>query len=352
MSGQKFESGLSVRLSNFSVKGLVCALPKQEIHNEAFHEKFGEEAVADITKMIGVHSRRKAHDDQTAADLCQSSAEALLADLAWPKESVDALIFVTQTPDYRLPATACALQNRLGLSKACAAFDVNLGCSGYVYGLWLAAKLLDGQAVKRVLLLVGETPSKITNPDDRATALLFGDAGSATAIEFDEEAKDAYFILGTDGSGERHLMMAEGACKKYHHDDPRLDNTDTSRLFMDGGEVFNFTLRSVPPLVNDLLAFSGYSNSQVDAFFFHQANNFMLKHIIKKTKIMPERAPINIDKFGNTSSATIPLLMADRLPSMTRTGGPVAMVGFGVGYSWSAALLDINSMSVNKLIEI
>ncbi|MES2105940.1 MAG: ketoacyl-ACP synthase III [Pseudomonadota bacterium] len=352
MSGQKFESGLSVKLEKFSVKGLVCALPKQEIRNEAFHEKFGEDAVADITKMIGVQSRRKAHDDQTAADLCQVSAEALLEDLAWPKESVDALIFVTQTPDYKLPATACALQGRLQLNKACAAFDVNLGCSGYVYGLWLAAKLLDGQSIKRVLLLVGETPSKITNPDDRATALLFGDAGSATALEFDENAKDSYFILGTDGGGERHLMIAEGASKKYHHDDPRLANSDASRLFMDGGEVFNFTLKSVPPLVNDLLAFSGYSSAQVDAFLFHQANNFMLKHIIKKTKIPTERAPININRFGNTSSASIPLLMADQLPAIARTGGPVAMIGFGVGYSWSAALMDINSMSVNKLIEI
>ncbi|MFZ6646246.1 ketoacyl-ACP synthase III [Undibacterium sp. TJN25] len=352
MSGQKFESGLAVKLSNFSVKGLVCAVPKEEIQNDAFYEKFGEAAVTDIVKMIGVHSRRKAHDDQTAADLCQSSAEALLNDLGWSRDSVDALIFVTQTPDYRLPATACALQGRLKLSKSCIAFDVNLGCSGYVYGLWLAAKLLDSQSVKRVLLLAGETPSKIIDPNDRATALLFGDAGSATALEFDEDAEDAHFILGTDGGGERHLMIAEGASKKYNDDDPRLKNTDTSRLFMDGGEVFNFTLRSVPPLVNDLLAFSGRDKAEVNAFLFHQANNFMLKHIIKKTKLPVERAPINIDRFGNTSSATIPLLITDQLPSIPGNGGPVAMIGFGVGYSWSAALVDLDSLAVNKLIEI
>ncbi|WP_188567279.1 ketoacyl-ACP synthase III [Undibacterium terreum] len=352
MPEQKFASGLSIKLDKFSVKGLVCALPKEEIFNEAFHESLGEEAVADITKMIGVTSRRKAREDQTTADLCQSSAEVLLEDLAWSKESVDALIFVTQTPDYRLPATACALQGRLQLGKACVAFDVNLGCSGYVYGLWLAAKLLDGLSIKRVLLLVGDTISKVLSPEDRATALLFGDAGSATALEYDESAKDSYFILGTDGGGERHLMIPEGACKKYQHNDPRLANADTSRLFMDGSEVFNFTLKSVPPLVNDLLSFSGYSSMQVDAFLFHQANNFMLKHIIKKTKIPAERAPININRFGNTSSASIPLLIADQLPAIAKTGGPVAMIGFGVGYSWSAALLDMNSMSVNKLIEI
>jgi 3-oxoacyl-[acyl-carrier-protein] synthase-3 len=349
---QEFESGLSIEVKNLSIKGLICSVPRQEITNDAFNEKLGITAVNDITKMIGVHSRRRALEEQTTADLCQSSAEALLHDLSWAKDSVDALIFISQTPDYRLPATACALQERLKLKKACAAFDVNLGCSGYVYGLWLASKLLDGRSVKRILLLVGETLSKVTNPEDRATALLFGDAGSATALEFDENASQAYFILGTDGGGERHLMIPEGGCKKYQGDDARLTNVDSSCLFMDGAEVFNFTLKNVPPLVNDLLSFSGYPLDKVDAFLFHQANNFMLKHIIKKLKILPERAPINIDRFGNTSSTSIPLLMADQLPNITETGGTFAMIGFGVGYSWSAALLEINSMAVNKVIEI
>jgi 3-oxoacyl-[acyl-carrier-protein] synthase-3 len=352
MSDQAFAAGLAVKLESVSVKGVVCAVPKQEVPNRAFHEQFGEAAVAEIVKMIGVHSRRQAREDQTTADLCQSSAEVLLNDLGWSKDSVDALIFVTQTPDYRLPATACALQGRLQLGKACIAFDVNLGCSGYVYGLWLAAKLLDGKSVKRVLLLVGETPSKTLDPNDRATAMLFGDAGSATALEFDEHAKSSYFILGTDGTGERHLMIPQGAYKKFENDDPRLGNLDPSCLFMDGAEVFNFTLKSVPPLVVDLLAFSGYEREQVDAFLFHQANEFMLKHIAKKAKLPPEKTPINIGSFGNTSSASIPLLLVDRVPTLASIPNTIAMIGFGVGYSWSAALMEINAMKANKIIEI
>lgn len=352
MISPDLESGLAARAKNFSIKGLICAVPKRVVNNDHFFGRFGEQAVSDVVKMIGVQTRRWVNDEQTTADLCQASAETLMSELGWERRSVDALVFISQTPDYRLPTTACALQKRLQLKKACVAFDVNLGCSGYVYGLWLVSRLLDGQSIKRALLLVGDTISKTTNPDDRSTALLFGDAGSATAIEYDENVANGYFILGTDGGGERNLMIPEGGYRKYHHDDARLTGRDPSRLFMDGGEIFNFTLKSVPQLVDDLLLFSDYSREKIDAFLFHQANQFMVKHLIKKSKIPPERAPINIDRFGNTSSASIPLLISDKLPNLVSSAMTVAMFGFGVGYSWSAAVLDIRPLAASKIIEL
>lgn len=352
MAGPILDSGLACKAKALALRGLVCAIPKQEIRNEFFYPEFGEEVVSDIVKMVGVHARRWVSDDQTTADLCQAAAEALISDLGWNKESIDALLFVSQTPDYKLPATACVLHGRLELPKQCAAFDINLGCSGYPYGLWLAAKLLDGERTKRILLLVGDTISKTANRHDRSTALLFGDAGSATALEFDGSVKDSYFILGTDGKGANNLMIPEGGFRKFQDDDARLAGKDPSCLFMDGGEIFNFTLKNVPQLVEDLMLFSETSREEVDAFLFHQANAFMLNHLVKKSKIPKDKAPINIDKFGNTSSASISLLIADQLTGKDASARTLAMFGFGVGYSWSAALLEDVQFSVNRLIEI
>ncbi|MYM41228.1 3-oxoacyl-ACP synthase III family protein [Duganella qianjiadongensis] len=352
MTASDLQSGLAIKVDSMALRGVVCALPTQVVKNQTLAAQFGEKEVNDVIKMIGVHERRLAPPHQTAADLSQAAADRLLDELGWARDTVDALIFVTQTPDYTLPASACALQARLGLKRSCAAFDVNLGCSGYVYGLWLAGKLLDGRAIKRVLLLAGETPSKITDPSDRSTAMLFGDGGSASAIEFDAGAAPAHFVLGSDGAGERHLMIPSGRYKPYLGDDARLEGRDPTCLFMDGGEIFNFTLSNIPQLVSDTLETAGKTREQVDAFLFHQANTFMLKHIIKKAKLAPERAPINMDRYGNTSCVSIPLLLVDKCPQVQSAPQTVAMFGFGVGYSWSGAVLDLPVLAVNRLIEV
>ena len=352
MASVRMASGSPFNIANLSMRGLVCAVPQEVVTNASLHAAFGTDGVADVTRMIGVETRRRAAPGQTTSDLCQAAAETLLTGLGWEPDSIDALIFISQTPDYSLPATACALHGRLKLPSSCAAFDVNLGCSGYAYGLWLAAKMLDGLAIRRVLLLVGDTISKTVDPLDRATALLFGDAGSATALEFDPQAAPAYFLLGTDGLGERHLMVPASAHRPYLGDDTRLAGRDPGSLFMDGGEIFNFTLTHIPPLVHDLLALAAKPREMIDAFLFHQANTFMLKHIIKKSKIPPEKAPLNMARFGNTSSASIPLLVCDQLPQLASTPMTVAMFGFGVGYSWAAALMELPPLAVNQLIEV
>nr|ADU90684.1 putative 3-oxoacyl(-acyl-carrier-protein) synthase 3 [Collimonas sp. MPS11E8] len=339
--------GSAYRLERVAMRGVVTVLPRHEIDNQGFVERFGADSVHDVVKMIGVQTRYCVEDGVTTSDLCFQAAQTLLDRLGWDKTSVDALIFVSQTPDYRLPATACALQGRLELGNTCAAFDVNLGCSGYTYGLWLASTLVQGGA-RRVLLLAGDTISKTVDPNDRATAMLFGDAGTATALEYDEAAAPAHFVVGTDGKGARNLIIPKGGARAPDMLDTRLEGRDLGCLYMDGGEIFNFTLKSVPGLVANTLEFAGHTVDSVDGFLYHQANEFMLKHLARKSKIPPEKFHVNIGKYGNTSSASIPLLLTTSLQERLRTPATLLMAGFGVGYSWGSALLKIESLVCNE----
>ncbi len=326
-------------LPGVRLRGVVSVLPERRLDNADFAARFGEDAVQSVTKMIGVETRYWVRPGQTTSDLCLVAAQRLLERLQWAPESVDALIFVSQTPDQRLPATACVLHSKLGLASHCQAFDVGLGCSGYVYGYWLASTLIAA-GCGRVLLMAGETSSLLVDPDDRGTALLFGDAGTATAIERDDEAPVTTFVLGTDGAGAANLIVPSGGFRAPAEDSRREWPFDPRHLYMDGGEVFAFTLRAVPRLVADTLAHAGCQVDEVDAFVLHQANRFMLTHLAKKIGARPEQAPVNIDRFGNTSSATLPLVLTTDLAERVKAApAKIALVGFGVGYSWGAALV-------------
>ena len=297
----ELKSGRAAIVSDARVAGVVACVPPLCVTNERFAERFGD-GVAEVTKMTGVQQRYWVEDGVTASDLCQAAGERLLAGLGWAADTIDALIFISQTPDYRLPATATALQARMGLRPGVIAFDVNLGCSAYPYGLWLAMMMVNSGAARRVLLAVGDTSSRVVDPADRATALLFGDAGTVTAIEASDGATSAAFILGSDGRGADNLIIPKGAFRVADHASPN----DPEKLFMDGGEIFTFTLKAVPPLVADTLALSDTAVDDYDGFLFHQANTFMIRHLAKKSKLPAEKVPINIDRYGNTSSATIP----------------------------------------------
>ncbi len=335
--------GLAV--ADVRLRGVVSALPARRLDNADFEAQFGRDAIADVVKMIGVEQRYWMETDQTASDFCFLAAERLLARLGWTPDSVDALVFVSQTPDHRLPATACLLHGRLGLSSRCQAFDVGLGCSGYVYGLWLASLLIQG-GCGRVLLLAGEAMSRLIDPADRATALLFGDAGTASALERSAGAPPIHFVLGTDGAGASNLIVSGGGFRTPEPDDRRPATLAEDHLFMDGGEVFSFTLRAVPKLVLETLANAGLERDRLDALLLHQANRFMLRHVVKKLGLSEAQAPINIDRYGNTSSASIPLLMTtDVSRRLTSETMRVMSVGFGVGYSWGAALMELEPLS-------
>lgn len=348
------------KLPNVKISGIICAVPKNTIENKEFEKVFSLEDIEKSASITGVKTRRIVESNTCTSDLCTAAACRLMEDLNWAPETIDGIIFVSQTPDYRLPATSCIIQERLGLSNECAALDINLGCSGYVYGLWVASNLISTGALKRVLLLVGDTISKIVSPDDRSTAMLFGDAGSATSLEFDVTAKEMNFVLGTDGKGKDNLIVSAGAFRTPVTKDnlikkPLAEGGSRSEndLFMEGGEIFNFTIKRVPALVKDLLGVSNLEVKDVDYFVFHQANEFILKHLTKKIKLNEEQTPINIGKYGNTSSSSIPLVMVSELAGPLSEGQrKLALVGFGVGYSWGGAIINAGPLRSLKLLEV
>ena len=347
-------------LGNTRIRGIQCAVPRERISNDYFRAFFKVEEIDKTAGMTGVKSRRFVDDQTCTSDLCVAAARKLLSDLSWEPSTIDGLVFVTQTPDYRLPATSCVMQDELGISTDCAAFDVNLGCSGYVYGLWIAGNLMTSGCMKRLLLLAGDTTSKCFSPEDRSTAMLFGDAGTATALEYDEKAPEMAFILGTDGGGKQNLIIPSGGYRERSTPESlaRVTQPDggirsKEDVYMDGGEIFNFTIRRVPALVKTLLESAGAVITDLDYVVFHQANEFIMRHLAKKLKLAPSQVPMSIGKYGNTSSASIPLTIAavvsEELASQEKT---LALVGFGVGYSWGGVLMKMGPLESLGLVEV
>ncbi|WP_412501514.1 3-oxoacyl-ACP synthase III family protein [Shewanella chilikensis] len=320
-------------INNVAITAVAAVVPDTRVNNSDLADTYGTAEVEKLISNIGVNERRVSGHSITTADLCFEAARNLIMEAELSVEDINAVIFVSQTPEYQLPATACILQDKLELPKTALAFDMNLGCSGYVYGLQVAASLVN-TGLKHVLLLVGDTISKLVKPGDRSTELLFGDAGTATLVSFNSNSK-LTFELGTDGSGFEHIIAKTP--KLPEKLSGRADNY--SFLEMDGGEVFSFTLKTVPALVNNFIKNLEIQPEQVDSCFYHQANNFMLKHLSKKSKLTPQQVPISIDKYGNTSCASIPLtLCAAPRDSYENT----LLVGFGVGLSWGAVYCDLS----------
>jgi 3-oxoacyl-[acyl-carrier-protein] synthase-3 len=348
-------------LNSVGVRGIVCAVPGEPVAVEASGNAFTANEVAQIAKTVGLRQTYRSAPGQTAGDLCTEAAGALLADLGWEPASVDGIILVTQNPDHFSPATACIAHGRLGLADHCLAFDVGMGCSGYVYGMLIAGQFIASGACKRVLLLAGDTPSQAISPEDKSVAMLFGDAGTATALEYDPSADAMAFVLGTDGTGADNLVIPAGGFRERPNArcfDREADEDGNRRssleLKMNGLAVFAFTLQRVPPLVTATLAARGWEKDDVDAFLFHQANGFMLTKIGKKLGLPPDRTPTNIDRYGNTSMGSIPLLLADDLAARLRSGEPVRtlMAGFGVGYSWAGLATTLRGLESARVIHV
>ena len=314
--------------------------------------------LAKITTSTGVKVRHIAPAGVCSSDLCFAAAERLLQRIGWDRSSVDLLIFITQTPDYVLPATACSLHGRLGLVKSCAAFDVNLGCSGYVYGLSIAAGHIQTGAARRALLLVGDTISKVISEEDRSVAFLFGDAGSATALESSTGVASMHFVTGSDGSGARHLQIQAGMFREPSNEQTRfvrarqggISRSD-EHLHMNGPEIFNFTIREVPSMIGAVMQSANWSAIQVDGFVLHQANRFMLEYLIKRMKLPPEKVVMALENYGNTSSASIPLAICASLRErLLDTPTRLVLAGFGVGFSWAAAAVELDCPHVEPVI--
>lgn len=339
-------------VKNVRIKGIACAVPDQVDEVSCLSDSFGAESINKIMSSTGVE-RRHIVSGECSSDLCVAAAERLFADLGLDRSTIDVLIFVSQTHDFTLPATACILQQRLNLSMSTAAFDIALGCSGYTYGLWVAASLLSGGGSQRVLLLVGDTISKIVSPADRSVAALFGDAGSATVLEYDASAPDIPFVLGTDGRGAKNLIVPAGGFR-----DPDGKSSETSEegvrgpydLYMNGAEIFAFTLARVPALVAALHEANETSGIEIDHYVFHQANRFMLDHLVKRMKLPREKVVLDVKDVGNTSCASIPLAVSlHQGKSGGHVSGRFMLAGFGVGYSWAGCVAEFENVWVSPL---
>lgn len=346
-------------VSGVRIAGVASAVPSAFRTTADDAAVFGKAEMAKISQATGIRRRHVAADEICTSDLCFAAAERLMRDLKWPQESINVLIFVTQTPDYVLPATACVLHERLGLSRECAVFDLNLGCSGYVYGLWVVSRLIAQEG--RALLLVGDTISRIVSPEDQSVATLFGDAGSATALEADRNSlTNMYFQLGTDGSGHGHLMVPAGGFRIPHSEQTSKRTLREGRnarseedLFMNGAEVFSFSMNTVPDLITSVLDQAEWPLETVDAFVLHQANRFMLEHLARRAKLPRSRLVLSLEDYGNTSSASIPLAMTTSLAGrLANRELRLVLAGFGVGFSWGSVALNCGPLLMPALIEV
>lgn len=351
-----------MEIRNVQIKGVAAAVPERKEYNKDF-PKLSESQLEQYIKTVGVIERRCAvHDGSLCtSDLCYAAAEKLLSELGWSRDEIGLLVFVSHTQDYKLPSTACILQNRLGLGKETMAFDVPLGCSGFVYGLGIAGSILSQGFIKKALLLVGNTQSVYASPEDKSTAMLFGDAGSAIALEFDSSSEDSIKLhFQTDGAGYEALIVPDGGCRNpFNEHSSEMEEFDEgirrTRLHekMDGGAVFTFGLFSVPKSLNSLSKEYGFEIGSVDYLLLHQANRFMCDNIRRKLKLPDEKVPFNIDRFGNTSGASIPLLMVTELQEQLQSRKLTHLAcGFGVGLSLGSACFCTDHIVVPDLIEI
>ena len=308
------------------------------------HE-FPEWTVEKVASKVGIHRRHIASIDETAGDMALRAAEQLFAEHEINKQDVDFVLLCTQSPDYFLPSTSCILQSRLGLRQDIGAFDFNLGCSGFVYGLSVAKGLIAASIAKNILLLTSETYTKYLHPKDKGNRTIFGDAASATLISTIGFAEIGDFVLGTDGVGYEQLIVKSGASRFPHTlNDIQFDEngnpTSSDHLFINGPEIFTFTIERVPAMVRDLLDKSGLNRDDINLFIPHQANLYILEFLRKKMKIEKDKYYINLANFGNTVSSTIPIALYEAKQEGLLCGN-IMLAGFGVGLSWGGVILKI-----------
>lgn len=346
-----------LRYNKIGISAISACVPKNIAYNKDLGYFMSEEEINKAINNIGIEERRIAADDVCSSDLCYKAAKQLMEDKNIDPNSIDALIFVSQTSDYHQPATAPILQHKLGLSKDVLAFDINLACSGYVYGLSVAYSYANTDGINRVLLLVGETMSKIVSKYDKVNTPLFGDAGTATLIEKGDFGSST-FSLHSDGSGANVMMIPYGGFRNRSCAESLVEETDSNgdrrtreQFRMDGMAVFNFGMSEEPRDVKNLIAAANVELCQLDLLIYHQANKFMTDFFTKWLKFDKNKTPYSIKKFGNTSSASIPLTIVAELHDKYPNRKNVVLSGFGAGLSWGSVLLDLSSCKISALIE-
>ena len=328
------------------IKDISYYLPDRIVTNEDLVKDFPEWSVEKIAEKVGVIERHVAKSNETATDIAILAAERLFERGRVKRLDIDFILFCTQSSDYKLPSSACVIQERLGLSTKCGAFDFNLGCSGYEYGLAVAKGLITAGISKNVLLLTGETYNKYIHTKDKGNRTIFGDGATASVVSTEGFAEIGEFCLGTDGSGAKNLIVrTQGARNPEKLNDLDFDENgnpiSSDCLFMDGQEIFMFTLTKVPKMVKEVLNKNNLQKEDVDLYVFHQANKYMLDHLRKKLRIDSDRFFVNLAKVGNTVSSTIPIALCDARNQGILKGN-VLLAGFGVGLSWGGTVLKVS----------
>ena len=325
------------------IKAISYYLPDKVVTNEQLVEEFPEWSVDKIAKKVGINERHIAAEDETAGDMAFKAAEKLIQENGIGREGIDFVLLCTQSPDYFLPSTSCIIQNRLGLSTKCGAFDFNLGCSGYEYGLAVAKSLIISGVSKNVLLLTAETYNKHIHPKDKGNRTIFGDGASASLISSEGFARIGEFVLGSDGSGYDRLIHKTGAMRHYnplndYHEDENGTPLSSDHLYMDGKAIFDFTSDIVPPMIEETLGKHQLKMEDVDLFVFHQANRYMINYLRKLMDIDKDKFYVFMESVGNTVSSTIPIALCEAKKE-GRLYGNVVLAGFGVGLSYGATVI-------------
>ncbi len=346
-------------IDNISLKGIAAAVPKKELSNWDYTH-ISEQERKLLIKTTGIEKRRMVGNSGiTTTDLCKEAAEKLLQETGTSKDNIQILVFVSQTPDYFLPASSITLQNRLGLPKTCMAFDINLGCSGYIYGLSAISSIMSVGKLKKGLLLCGDISSAGPPEEDKSVFPLFGDAGTATLLEFDSTATPMYFSCQSDGSGYEAIIVREGGMRKPFTVDSftmvekeKGISRASRNLELNGMAVFNFSVTEVPKSIQEFFTLTSTNPDSYNYFVMHQANLLMNETIRKKLKFPPEKIPYTLSKYGNTSSASIPLTIVSELKDKVADEVSFLLSGFGVGLSWATVSLKTKGLVCPEIIEL
>lgn len=346
--------------SGIGITAMSAAIPRHIINNYEYTEFFPKEDVKQVVDKIGIYQRRFADADTCSSDLCYAAAEKLLNEQNVDRSDIDLLVFISQTPDYRMPATSILLQERLGLSRNCMAFDINLGCAAFCYGLSVIYGLMKNGEIRKALLLNGETRSKVYSPKDRRTAFIFGDAGIAAIIEKNQLFDDSHFSFHSDGSlsdlikinggGYRTPSSMETLREKVVDDYGNIRNDEQG--YMKGSDVFSFVIREIPKDIKSTLNKFSISKEQIDFFVFHQANRFINSYIAKKMGLDLDKIPSTIEKYGNTSSVSVPLTIVSELKNSLKGYHNLLLSAFGVGMSWTTAIVPFVDCKICDIVEV
>jgi len=347
---------MKVKLKGIQITSISSCIPRNKVDLKKFTNEFGENEVARIIKTTGIEYIRQAAFNVTTSDLCIEAAQKLILVNKIDVSQIGAVVFVSQTADYLMPQTSHIIQDKMGLNEDTICFDLPIGCNGYIYGLYQASLLISSNSCKKVLLLSGDTSTKLINEKDRSLKMVFGDGGSATLIESGTD--ELSFIIYSDGSQYDRLIIPDGGGRNPINEISTKLNFDSdgngrssSNLYMDGMAIFNFAIKRVPPLIEEILNFANWDKGDVDLFGMHQANKFMIDYLRKKCGVSLENMPVVVDGIGNTGPATIPILLTE-LSSECKAINKVVLCGFGIGLSWGAVSCNLSKTNILNTIEL